>query len=92
MLGTIDADKSYDLFMKTYIWGGADRNDVYFDEPNRHEFVTYRMDACFIANALLAKGEKEKDGKGAKEKDGDKETTEKKDAKKEDVPVLDFTK
>jgi len=60
LLGTVDADKSYDLFTKTYIWGGAERNDVYFDEPNRHELVTYRMDAGFIANALIANGEKDK--------------------------------
>jgi len=57
VLGTIDTKKSYDLFVNTYLWGGADKN-VYFDEPNRHEFITYRMDAAFIANALSAEGKK----------------------------------
>jgi tetratricopeptide (TPR) repeat protein len=33
---------------------------VYFDEPNRHEFVTYRMDGSFIANQLSAEGKKDK--------------------------------
>ncbi len=59
ILGTVNTRKSYDLFMH-YKWGGADRTDVYFDEPNRHEFVTYRMDASSIANALTAEGKKDK--------------------------------
>ena len=59
VLGTINTDKGYDLFMNKFLWGGADRNDVYFDEPNRHEFVTYRMDASFLANQLAAEGKKD---------------------------------
>ena len=59
ILGTVDTRKSYDLFMH-YDWGGAQRNDVYFDEPNRHEFVTYRMDASSVANALTFEGKKDK--------------------------------
>ena len=60
VLGSINTDKGYDMFMNKFIWGGADRNDVYFDEPNRHEFVTYRMDASFLANQLVAEGKKDK--------------------------------
>jgi hypothetical protein len=60
VLGTINTDKSYDLFVNKFLWGGADRNDVYFDEPNRHEFVSYRMDGSFIANQLSAEGKKDK--------------------------------
>jgi len=60
VLGTINTDKSYDLFVKKFLWGGGERNDVYFDEPNRHEFVTYRMDASFVANQLTAEGKKDK--------------------------------
>ncbi len=59
ILGTINSEKSYDLFMN-YKWGGGERNDVYFDEPNRHEFVTLRMDASSIANMLSAEGKKDK--------------------------------
>ncbi|PQJ11365.1 DUF2723 domain-containing protein [Flavipsychrobacter stenotrophus] len=58
ILGTINTEKSYNLFMG-YTFGGGERNDVYFDEPNRHEFVTYRMDASYIANALVAEGKKD---------------------------------
>jgi hypothetical protein len=60
LLGSINTVKSYDLFMNTFLWGGGERNDVYFDEPNRHEFVTYRMDAGFLANQLSAEGHKDK--------------------------------
>ncbi len=60
VLGIINTDKSYDLYMNKFIWGGGERNDVYFDEPNRHEFVTYRMDGSFIANQLTAEGKKDK--------------------------------
>lgn len=58
ILGTINTEKSYNLFMG-YKFGGGEREDVYFDEPNRHEFVTYRMDASYIANALVAEGKNE---------------------------------
>jgi hypothetical protein len=57
--GSINTAKSYDLFMNKFIWGGAERNDVYFDEPNRRELATYRMDASFVANALTAEGKKD---------------------------------
>jgi hypothetical protein len=60
VLGIINTDKSYDLFVNKFIWGGAERTDVYFDEPNRHEFVTYRYDASFLANQLVAEGKKDK--------------------------------
>jgi tetratricopeptide (TPR) repeat protein len=60
VLGTINTEKSYDLFMNKFLWGGGERTDVYFDEPNRHEFVTYRMDGSFVANQLTAEGKKDK--------------------------------
>jgi hypothetical protein len=60
VLGTINTEKSYDLYMNKFIWGGGERTDVYFDEPNRHEFVTYRMDGSFIANQLSAEGKNKK--------------------------------
>ncbi len=59
ILGTVDADKSYELFMN-FKWGGGERNDVYFDEPNRREFTTYRMDASTVANALSIEGKQDK--------------------------------
>lgn len=55
-MGTIDLDKTYDLFMNTYKWGGADRNDVYFDEKNRLMFNLYRINAANAANGLITEG------------------------------------
>lgn len=54
--GSIDVDKSYDLFMNTYTWGNADRNDVYFDEKNRLMFFAYRVNSSRIAMELAAQG------------------------------------
>ena len=59
ILGSMNTEKSYDLFVNKFRWGGGERNDVYFDEPNRREFITYRMDASFLANALAAEGKKD---------------------------------
>ncbi len=58
--GSINTEKSYDMFMNKFVWGGAERNDVYFDEPNRHELISYRMNASFLANQLIAEGQREK--------------------------------
>ncbi|NDC40176.1 MAG: hypothetical protein EBZ77_01305 [Chitinophagia bacterium] len=58
-LGTVNTDKSYDLYMH-FDWGGAQRNDVYFDEPNRHELYSYRVQATSIATALIGEGKKDK--------------------------------
>ncbi|HRO41412.1 MAG TPA: DUF2723 domain-containing protein [Flavipsychrobacter sp.] len=55
-MGFVDADKSYDLFMKTYKWGGAERTDVYFDEKNRQMLTAYRIDAARVADELTARG------------------------------------
>jgi len=55
-MGFVDAQKSYDLFMNTYKWGGAERNDVYFDEKNRQMLTAYRIDASRVADELTARG------------------------------------
>lgn len=50
--GFIDLDKSYDLFMNKYTYGGANRKDVYYDEKNRIMFASYRVSAARIADEL----------------------------------------
>ncbi len=60
-LGFMDLDKSYDLFTKTYGWGGAERNDVYFDEKNRIMFFSYRANVARLAEELAVEG-RAKDG------------------------------
>lgn len=56
--GFMDIDKSLNLFMKTYIWGGAERNDVYIDEKNRQTLIPFRLTASRLADQLSAHGRK----------------------------------
>jgi hypothetical protein len=58
-MGYVDVNKSYDLYMNTYSWGGAERNDVYFDEKNRIMFASYRVNSSRIADELIARGRKD---------------------------------
>ncbi len=58
-MGSVDLDNSYHLFMNTYRWGGAERNDVYFDETNRKILGVYRLQAARIAKNLAAAGRKD---------------------------------
>ncbi|RYE23413.1 MAG: DUF2723 domain-containing protein [Sphingobacteriales bacterium] len=55
-MGTVDVDKTYDLFMNKYIWGNAERNNVYFDEKNRIMFTAYRVNAGRLAAELAQRG------------------------------------
>ena len=57
--GFVDIAKSLKLFSDTYIWGGADRSDVYFDEKNRQNFIPYRLNAARVSDELVALGRKE---------------------------------
>lgn len=55
-MGSVDADKCYDLFVNKFDWGNADRNNVYFDEKNRLMFAAYRINSSRIAIELDAMG------------------------------------
>lgn len=55
-IGFIDVEKSYDLFMNRYTYGGAERDDVYFDEKNRQMLITYRINASRLADELSSMG------------------------------------
>jgi hypothetical protein len=57
--GFVDLTKSYNLFMNTYIWGGGERKDVYFDEKNRQMFIAYRIGVARLADKLTESGRKE---------------------------------
>ncbi len=57
--GFIDIAKSIALFNNTYIWGGAERGDVYFDEKNRQNFIPYRLNVARLADELSAMGRKD---------------------------------
>ena len=55
-IGSVNLEKSYDLFMNKYTWGNADRNDVYFDEKNRLMFAAYKINSSRLAMELAATG------------------------------------
>ena len=55
-MGFVDLEKSYNLFMNTYSWGGAEKNNVYFDEKNRQMLISYRINVARIADELSARG------------------------------------
>jgi len=58
--GFVDVEKSYDLFMNKYQWGGSERKDVYFDEKNRLMFQAYRINASLrVADELNSRGRKD---------------------------------
>jgi hypothetical protein len=57
--GTIDADKTLDLYMNKYQWGNAEKNNVYFDEKNRLMFVAYRVNAARAATQLALANRKD---------------------------------
>jgi hypothetical protein len=54
--GFVDIEKSLKLFRDVYIWGGAERKDVYFDEKNRQNFMPYRLNVARIADELSSMG------------------------------------
>lgn len=56
--GFIDIPKSVNLFMNTYIWGGAE-NGVYLDEKNRQTLIGFRLASSRIADELSRRGRKE---------------------------------
>lgn len=66
-IGSVNLEKSYDLFMNKYDWGNADRNDVYFDEKNRLMFAAYKINSSRLAMELAASG-RVKEGKAVLDK------------------------
>ena len=53
-LGFVDVEKTKNLFLNKYIWGNANKKNVYFDEKNRIMFVSYRLSAARLAETLAA--------------------------------------
>jgi hypothetical protein len=58
-MGSVDVDKTLDLFTRVYKWGAAERKDVYYDEKNRIMFAAYRVNAARTAMALSGMGRKQ---------------------------------
>src|SRR5690606_38887551 len=47
-----DVDRSLDLSLNTYRFGGADGDRIYYDEKNRLLFLLYRQNAAELAYTL----------------------------------------
>jgi hypothetical protein len=54
-----DLDKNLNMFMKTYTWGGANGNNIYYDEKNRLTFIAYKSNAADLSIALSMNGRKD---------------------------------
>jgi len=53
-VSNIDVEKSLYCFSSLYHYGGAERNDVYFDEKNRVMLMAYRINSVELAERLTA--------------------------------------
>ncbi len=55
--GTVNVEKTWDLLMNKYKFGGADNPNVYFDEPNRRSLTNFRASYAKLAKALMDNGD-----------------------------------
>ncbi len=54
----VNIDKSLDLYLNKFEWGGTDKKHIYFDEKNRYMMMTYRFNGVKVAEALLREDRK----------------------------------
>jgi tetratricopeptide (TPR) repeat protein len=54
----VNTAKSYDLFMKTYTYGGAERNDNFYDQTSRRMLNIFRNGSAKVADELCKEGKK----------------------------------
>jgi len=58
--GRVNTDVMYDNVMNKFLWGGADKEGVNLDENCTRMLSNMRMQMATLANALIAKGQKQK--------------------------------
>ncbi len=58
-VNNIDVDKSLHHFLSFYQYGGAEKNNVYFDEKNRVMLMAYRINSVELAERLSQLNRKE---------------------------------
>jgi hypothetical protein len=58
-IGSIDADKMYDIVMK-WDWGNSGSPMIYHDPETRKNSITYRTNLARLMETLLVEGKKEK--------------------------------
>jgi hypothetical protein len=54
----VELDKSLNLYMSKFLWGGTDKKNIYFDEKNKAMLMTYRFSGSKVAEALIHSGRK----------------------------------
>jgi len=54
----VNTGKSLQLYLNTFLWGGADQKNIYFDEKNKTMLMTYRFSGAKVAEALIREGRK----------------------------------
>ncbi len=57
--GEVNRDFAYDVMMKKFVFGNADKRGVYYDEENRRHLNTIRMQYAQVANNLADHDRKE---------------------------------
>ena len=58
--GRVNTDVMYDNVMNKFVWGGLDKEGVNLDENCTRMASNMRMQMATLANALIAKGQKQK--------------------------------
>lgn len=58
--GRVNTDVMYDNIMNKFLWGGLDKEGVNLDENCTRMASNMRMQMATLANALIAKGQKQK--------------------------------
>lgn len=58
-VNSIDLDKSMDHFLTHYKYGGAEKDNLYFDEKNRVMLLAYRLYSAQLADRLSSSGRQE---------------------------------
>ena len=56
----MDTEKTYDLLMNKYTWGGIENPNIYLDENTLRMYASTRRIFGLLAKQLLEKGEKDK--------------------------------
>jgi hypothetical protein len=57
--GPVDADKSIDLVLHKYTWGGTERSDIHFDDKHQAMMISYRLLGSRLAGTLISQGRKQ---------------------------------
>lgn len=55
----VNNNKSLDLYLNKFLWGGTDRKNIYFDEKNKAMLMSYRYSGTKVAESLIREGRKE---------------------------------